>query len=404
MRINHNSSALGILFRLRNINNSISKNNEKLASGFRINRAADDAAGLSISEKMRTQIRGLLQVERNIQDGISLVQTADGAIGEVTAMLERMTELAVQAANDTYNEKDRMAIQKEINSLVDEIDSIASNTEFNGIKLLNGDTKFNSNEEPKSFFYANGGQKYTVEDGWVQVGGNGAKIKLNPGEKVIDDFNDWKFTSLQLYADIDSTGAYGLNVMSIPDGFVIVHRYPDTTFSYNGMTFDVTDVLNTSGGTGGNQHQANIVLSPGNNDGEVKNNTGGIKIQTGANANEYITLDMPNLKASTIGISSMNLSSVTGATNALNTINSALEKVLASRADLGAYQNRLEHTMRNTANYAENMISSESRIMDTDMAKELMEYTRNNILLQSTQTILAQANIEPQRVLNLLKQ
>ena len=243
MRINHNSSALGILFRLRNINNSISKNNEKLASGFRINRAADDAAGLSISEKMRTQIRGLLQVERNIQDGISLVQTADGAIGEVTAMLERMTELAVQAANDTYNEKDRMAIQKEINSLVDEIDSIASNTEFNGIKLLNGDTKFNSNEEPKSFFYANGGQKYTVEDGWVQVGGNGAKIKLNPGEKVIDDFNDWKFTSLQLYADIDSTSAYGLNVMSIPDGFVIVHRYPDTTFSYNGMTFDVTDVL-----------------------------------------------------------------------------------------------------------------------------------------------------------------
>ena len=255
-------------------NNSVAKATEKLASGFRINRAGDDAAGLSISEKMRGQIRGLNMASRNAQDSISLIQTAEGALNESHAILQRMRELAVQSANDTNVTVDRGSLQDEINQLSQELTRIANNTEFNTQKLLSG-------------------------------GFNGTfHIGANEGQSI--------------------------------------------SLSINSMTATSLSVAGTAAATG-------------------------ISISSQASANTAIT-----------------------------TINNALETVSKERSKLGAVQNRLEHTIKNLDNVSENLQASESRIRDVDMAKEMMEFTKQNILSQAATSMLAQANMAPQNVLQLL--
>lgn len=277
MRINHNIAALNTYRQLTINNTAGSKSLEKLSSGYRINRAGDDAAGLAISEKMRGQIRGLNQAERNAQDAISLIQTAEGALNETHSILQRMRELAVQSASDTNTDDDRKELQKEISQLLEEIDRISTDTEFNTMTLLNGDY------EPQA----------------------------------------------------------------------------------SALTF-----------------------------------------QVGANSGQVVSIQLNDMSATTgLGLSTttVNLETRTGATTAIDNIDEAIKQVSSERAKLGAMQNRLEHTINNLGTTAENLTASESRIRDVDMAKEMMEFTKNSILQQAATAMLAQANQQPQGVLQLLQ-
>lgn len=270
MRIQHNLNAMNSLRQLGINNTSTGKNLEKLSSGFRINRAGDDAAGLAISEKMRGQIRGLDMASKNAEDGISLIQTAEGALNETHAILQRMRELAVQSASDTNTDTDRGELQKEVEALRTEITRIADNTEFNTKKLLNGSSS-------------------------------------------------------------------------------------------------------------------------------------SLTIHIGANQGQSLTVGFTNSNATTLGVASLSIATQSGADAAITTIDTAISTVSSSRAAMGAVQNRLEHTINNLNVTSENLSAAESRIRDVDMAKEMMQFTKNNILTQAAQAMLAQANMQPQGVLQLLQ-
>ena len=278
MIINHNMNAMNAHRNMGVNNNNSAKAMEKLSSGLRINRAGDDAAGLAISEKMRGQIRGLDQASRNAQDGISLIQTAEGALNETTNILQRMRELSVQAANDTNATTDRVAIKTELIALQDEITRIADTTKFNGKNLINA----------------------------------------------------------------------------------------------------------------------------------AASNGSALNIQVGANSGEGIKITLANMAASVIGVtttlvSNISVGSSSDANKLTTAIDTALVKVSTQRAKFGAIQNRLEHTIKNVDNTSENLQAAESRVRDVDMAKEMMNYSKNNILNQAAQSMLAQANQQPQNVLNLLR-
>jgi len=271
MRINHNIAALNTYRQLSNANSASAKSMEKLSSGLRINRAGDDAAGLSISEKMRGQIRGLEQASRNAQDGISLIQTAEGALNETHSILQRMRELSVQASNDTNVTADRTAISSELGQLQQEITRIAGETEFNTQKL------------------------------------------------------------------ISTAGTY--------------------------------------------------------------------EFQVGANSGQVIALTISKMTATALGLSAgaFTVTTRTNANTAISNINTAIETVSTMRSKLGAVQNRLEHTINNLNTGSENLTAAESRVRDVDMASEMMAQTKNSILAQAAQAMLAQANQQPQGVLQLLR-
>ncbi|KYD16921.1 flagellin [Saccharococcus caldoxylosilyticus] len=274
MKINHNIQALNAYRNLAANQLSISKNLERLSSGLRINRAADDAAGLAISEKMRSQIRGLEMAERNALDAISLIQTAEGALNEVHSILQRMRELAVQASNGTNQDTDREALDSEFQQLIEEIDRIGKDTQFNKTNVLAADQTIN-----------------------IQLGANNGQTLTLSWKKQLKD----------------SLGEDGTN------------------------------------------------------------------------------------------ISTLNIKDVANAQNAISTLDSAIISVSKSRSKMGAYQNRLEHTINNLKTANENLTSAESRIRDTDMAMEMTEFTKNNILTQAAQAMLAQSNQLPQGILQLLK-
>lgn len=299
MRIQHNIAALNTHRNLGMNNAASSKNLEKLSSGYKINRAGDDAAGLAISEKMRGQIRGLDMASKNAQDSVSLIQTAEGALNETHSILQRMRELAVQSSNDTNVTSDRTALQLEINSLSEEVSRIANDTEFNTQKLLNG--KFT-----KDSVAVSGGNATTVSGKVFHIGANsGQSIELSIGT----------------------------------------------------MTASALGVKVTAAGS--------VVAG-----------------------------------SSTVGI---NITTQTAADDSITIIDNAISKVSKTRASLGAVQNRLEHTINNLGTTSENLTAAESRIRDTDMAAEMMAFTKNNILTQAAQSMLAQANQQPQGVLQLLQ-
>jgi len=305
MRINNNIAAMNTYSRLSSAQGAQAKSLEKLSSGLRINRAGDDAAGLAISEKMRGQVSGLNQAARNAQDGISLIQTAEGGLNETHSILQRMRELAVQAGNDTNSADDRIELQKEFNELTDEVDRIAGNTEFNTQKLLNGDKK--------------------TEGFNFQIGANSNQ-------------------SLELtIADMRSTA------------------------------------LGTDGGAG-----AGAALSS-------------LKVATDAATGGL--LDHASAAGSDLDASG---TFEAGEGGAIEIIDQAIKEVSSERSKLGANQNRLDHTINNLTTTSENLSAAESRIRDVDMAKEMMEFTKNNILNQASTAMLAQANQMPQGVLQLL--
>lgn len=326
MIINHNMAAMNTHRQLGSNNAAAANNIEKLSSGLKINRAGDDAAGLAISEKMRGQIRGLDMAQKNSQDGISLIQTAEGALNETHDILQRMRELAVQAANDTNVKSDRKEIQKELNSLTSEVNRIANTTEFNTQKLMSGGGAG-----------ASAGKKF---DATFQIGAN------NGQAMAVEIFKmDAQALGIQGAKGAASGAAHAAGASTKSLG-VSEKAVTDATFKASGV----------------------------NNGTSSTSVSGGLDVSTHAKA-----------------------------TAAIEALDQALETVSAQRSSLGSFQNRLEHTINNLGTSSENLTAAESRIRDVDMAKEMMDFTKNNILTQAAQAMLSQANQQPQGVLQLLR-
>ena len=338
MRINHNIAALNTHRQLAANNNAVQSSLEKLSSGLKINRAGDDAAGLAISEKMRGQIRGLEMAQKNAQDGISLIQTAEGALNETHAILQRMRELAVQSANDTNNEADRGELQKEIDQLAQALNDISNDTEFNTKKLLNGEFS-----------------------GTFHVG-------ANESQNLKVSISDMSGTALEV-ATTHTADA---------DGKITVDG---TEYSFYAKDEEI------------------VAEDTANNTAAINAEVAGYYDEDG---NLLFVADEALKEGDTVTIG-INISSQESADAAMTTIQTAIDTVSAERSKLGAVQNRLEHTINNLGASAENLTAAESRIRDVDMAKEMMEFTKNNILTQAAQAMLAQANQTPQGVLQLLR-
>ena len=486
MRIQHNIAALNSYRNLTGNNNAVSKNLEKLSSGYKINRAGDDAAGLAISEKMRAQITGLNTAQKNAQDGVSLVQTAEGALTEVHSMLNRMVELADQSANGTYdNAVDRANLQKEIASLKDEINRIADSTNFNGINLLDGSLSTSKLDLTNvsmagstaakeiaatgatSEIVATAGagtdeQTLTIEYKDAEGASHSFEVKYTDDtdkNKVAENiYNAIKDSELSSVFDIKLnsdkvqftskvTGEGGAAVTDVKttannsnvdeggraDGTNAKVQTNNANaeikagdkFTLNGKTYEfVTDAnakvsegaigvivgadknatlenLNKAlEGTGIKAEYAtnDIVFSAAKNGAALTLQIG----DTSADFNQ-MEVSVGDMHADALGIADVDISTQDGAQKAVDLIKTAINSVSSTRGDLGAIQNRLEHTINNLSVTAENMTAAESRIRDVDMANEMMAYTKNNILVQSSQAMLAQANQIPQGVLQLLQ-
>lgn len=378
MRINHNIAALNTYNKLGVNNNAMSKNMEKLSSGLRINRAGDDAAGLSISEKMRAQIRGLDQASKNAQDGISLLQTAEGGMNETHDILQRMNELATQAANGTLEPEDRQAISDELSQLTDEVDRIAKSANFNEKHLLDGSltegprldaaTSTTDNVSAVTNIDISGAK----EDVTYTLTHDGTEYTLTP------DNGDSAITATSTPAD-NTAG--------------------DITFDDGNGNKVVVTVDNTN--TAATLKDTKIAVQAA----DTTNTKGPIGIQIGANtsADEKLEISIGDMTAAGLGIDKINVDTEEGARAAMDTIKKAVTTVSSERSKLGAYQNRLEHSINNLSTTSENLTASESRIRDVDMAKEMMEQTKNSILAQASQAMLTQANQQPQNVLQMLR-
>ena len=496
MVVRSNIMALNANRQLGMNNSQVSKSLEKLSSGYKINRAGDDASGLAISEKMKAQIKGLETASTNSQDGISLVQTAEGALTEVHDMLNRMVELAGKAANGTIDsETDRAALQDEMNSLLDEIDRIAESTDFNGIKLLNGDLA--TNTVKLGNIKLGNGTASTTEAATAatstQAIGAGA---ADQASKLTVEYTDANGKLQSVTVDYTSNTDAGKNTTAIRDAlkanselsalFDIAGGANDITFTaktageggvkVTGMTTsdatgtaigklafkDGTDayekVTNGADGTkAGDKVTVNgtvyefvanagdkvttegavAVLVGADVDASIANlnkalesegvtvekatndllfkpmsNGKGLTLQIGATGDAYnkVTINVGNMSSKGLGIDNLRnigIMSQDAASAALDQIkngaDSAINTVSSVRAELGAMQNRLEHTINNLDVASENMQSANSQIRDTDMAKEMMEYTKKNVLTQAAQAMLAQANQQPQSILQLLQ-
>lgn len=544
MIINHNMNALNA-HRNMNVNNTAAgKSMEKLSSGLRINRAGDDAAGLAISEKMRGQIRGLTQASRNASDGISMIQTAEGALNETQNILQRMRELSVQSSNDTNTSADRQSIQKEIEQLTEEIDRIGNNTEFNTQSLLKGDgstklegisidlagkttmkagedattveakieidltnvttagsVKLGINDKDVEIKLGAAGTAGEIVNGTVSLGnppdvGAVAKSVSELVQKSIDEDSDLKGNFkvsvgtgnkivIEAVKTGENSGAKGnikikdtVNNATFTDGVNTVTKdqtivgkdvkatAATATVDLNGLTVEhlltkgvtiggkqiefynadegsysgdaigvsITSAIKTAPPndidatklvdaiieqTKGKLDGVELSKSAGNElvitstqtgvnskveiENGAKNEGFEATFQVGANSNQTISISIGDMRADALGVKNVDLTTAEGSQEATATIQAAIEKVSTERAGLGAVQNRLEYTISNLDNTTENLTSAESTLRDVDMAKEMMTFSKNNILNQAAQAMLAQANQQPQNVLSLLR-
>ena len=382
MRIQNNINALNSLRQLGMNNANTGKNLEKLSSGYRINRAGDDAAGLAISEKMRGQIRGLEQAQQNANDGISLIQTAEGGLNETHAILQRMRELAVQSANGTYQDDvDRENLDKEVKALKSEVDRIAKSTQFNKINLLDGSiggyeaTKASELASIKSFTVSGGnlGAEATIG---LTVSTAGAISITGPATGV----------TFEAISGAEENGTYTLEA-----------KIAGTTSVADAEKWAGVKVTVTIGALPASAESGNITIQEAGGKGII--------FQIGANGDEdqQVALVVGSMDVEGLMIEDISVATQDNANAAIAALDEAINKVSGTRADLGALQNRLEHTVNNLGVTTENLTAAESRIRDVDMAKEMMQYTKNNILTQAAQAMLAQANMQPQGVLQLLQ-
>lgn len=411
MRIQHNIMAMNAYRNYNNNTSALSKNLEKLSSGYKINRAGDDAAGLAISEKMRAQITGLKAASKNVKDGVSLVKTAEGAMQEVHDMLNRMDSLATQSANGTYdNEVDRLNLQKEVTALKSEIDRIADSSNFNGIKLLDGSLGgWEGNAIAKD---ATGGayeaNPITVTGGALQAGDNitlslstaGALTVTAAGKLggVAIEEGKWDATNNGIKVDIakpkdadgkeTEKGTYTVKI-TVVDKEKAKAAVADAIGDGLTMTFEVT---------GKPKADTTAVFT-------ATGKGGGLELQIGDTADKFnkLKVNVGDMHSKGLKIDTVDISDQTKAASSIQKIKDAINSVSSTRGDLGALQNRLEHTSNNLSVMTENIQDAESSIRDTDVADEMMAYTKNNILIQSAQAMLAQANQVPQGVLQLLQ-
>ena len=535
MRINHNISALKANNQLSRTNRLLDASLERLSSGYRINSAADDSAGLAISEKMRTQISGLEQASRNASDGISVIQTAEGALVEVEAMLQRMRELSVQSANGIYTTEDRIAIQAEINQLNEEITRISETTEFNTMTLLDGNIdrkSFSSNNSVSLVSLSDTvevgdyairitqdarqavivgddvalgvnpltGDDHTpatrkiTEDEAGSININGETVKVNIGDTVDEVFqklrdacdnvninvfasdsttpdindnlelagyeskslvtgdtlifvsrdygSDQKITihcdkpelSALLGLTVAGAEATGIDAKAEIDLLVKDSLFENTaTVSIRGNKVTVSDrnnfkmVFEVDPGTVGTRFQDAKINDAENepDESEILPNldidsnpipyepipitvsvldAGPMDLQIGANEGPIMSVRIPRVTPQTLGVDKVNIGTADGAQKAIGLLDTAINEVSAIRSKLGAYQNRLEHSISNLDVTSENMTEALSRIEDVDMAEEMAEYTQKNVLAQAGTSMLAQANMRPQNVLSLLQQ
>ena len=401
MRIQHNIAALNSYRNLTGNNSAVSKNLEKLSSGYRINRAGDDAAGLAISEKMRAQITGLNTAQKNAQDGVSLVQTAEGALTEVHSMLNRMVELADQSANGTYdNAVDRANLQKEIASLKDEIDRIADSTNFNGINLLDGSLSTSTTATlsgTAAGTTAGVDLKFTFAD---QFNGKDINVKLehkaNNGDTIEASVGADGTITLKMDATKDHSAS------AIKEALAKATTADVATEDKAKMNSLLASATVTGKGTTTVKNATDFVTKEGKTT-PAKGKS--LTLQIGDTSKDFnqMAVSVGDMHGEALGIADIDISTQVGAQTAVDKIKSAINSVSSTRGDLGAIQNRLEHTINNLSVSAENMTAAESRIRDVDMANEMMAYTKNNILVQSSQAMLAQANQLPQGVLQLLQ-
>ena len=410
MVVQHNMQAMNANRMLNVTTSAQSKSTEKLSSGYRINRAADDAAGLTISEKMRKQIKGLDRASTNAQDGVSAVQTAEGALTEVHSMLQRMNELATQSANGTNSTTDRKAIQDEIDQLTTEIDRVSETTKFNETYLLKGDSK----SAAKSNFMKSG---YTLPAALASEGSTtkdidtadklkatlaaGTKIykeaSTNAGDKqdaskIAVNGTDYAYVTKLYDADGKQVSADNIINSKKADGTTTADKYYTTDAGVaGGIAIEAANAKKTDGTGFIQQYDVNGALS--------------FNLHVGADSSSdnKIAVKIDSMSASGIGVKNLKVDTEDDATASIDRISEAIQKVSSQRSSLGAVQNRLEHTINNLDNVVENTTSAESRIRDTDMAKEMVNYSKNNILAQAGQSMLAQANQSNQGVLSLLQ-
>jgi flagellin len=413
MRIQHNIMAMNAYRNYSTNTSSLSKNLEKLSSGYKINRAGDDAAGLAISEKMRAQISGLEQASSNVKDGISLVQTGEGALQEVQDMLNRMVTLATQSANGTYDETtDRVNLQKEVTALKDEIDRIADSANFNGINLLDGTQSLSTNTVDSFGIGSTSRAQITMS------------ISSTAGSISGKDFIGGKIIiGKHTYSLIAGTGAASTVAVTSNKTAIKVGKAATSTailaaawssLTSSEQTITVQDINGQSFDLEGKYSQGAITFQATSSAAgkqidatylpELKINAG-MNLQIGDTARTYnqMNVGISDMHCKTLYIDNIDISTQEGATNAISQVKNAINMVSSTRGDLGAIQNRLEHTANNLSVMTENIQDAESTIRDTDIAEEMTSYTKNNILIQSAQAMLAQANSVPQGVLQLLQ-
>ena len=402
MRIQHNIMAMNAYRNYANNTSALSKNLEKLSSGYKINRAGDDAAGLAISEKMRAQITGLDKAQDNAKDGISLVQTAEGALTEVHDMLNRMYELAEQSANGTFEDgTDRKQLQKEVDQLKSEINRIADSANFNGIKLLDGSMAANGTTTIKSA---------------------GTSTKANVDVSIMaDSLFDDKDNRTELKFTLTAVSTNQADGVKVANNGVTISLKKGKEYSAadiqallmkakstgTGVSDDMMKSVQNASVTGaGVTNASKTWTSLAKGTGTAVANTGKpLTLQIGDTSDRFnqLKVGIKDCHIDALGLTDMKIGDQTSAATALDKIKSAINFVSDVRGTLGATQNRLDHTINNLSVMQENIQDAESTIRDTDVADEMMAYTKNNILIQSAQAMLAQANQVPQGVLQLLQ-
>ena len=395
LRINQNIAAQNAYRNLSITDGQMSKSLEKLSSGYRINRAADDAAGLSISEGLRSQVGGLKVAVRNAQDGISVAQTAEGALNEVTSILQRMRDLSVQAANGGSNDAEaKGAAQKEFGQLNEELDRIGNTTSFGKSKLLDG--SFGSGNKVSgtavTSMPAAGTQSFDISTIGDQTLTPPITVNATiPANATAKDVADAMNSAIKSALTDQTAGGPAAG-----KGFKGNEVSVSATVAADGTgaTFNLTGPKGFT--TTGN---AAIGVAAGASTNDPKANTG--QFQVGANSGETLSISIGAVSAKDLGTSALDLTS--DASSAIGALDKAITSVSDTRATLGAYQNRFEHTINNLNVSVENLSASESRIRDTDMAQEMVQFTRNQILTQAGTSMLSQANQASQNVLSLLR-
>lgn len=449
MRINHNISAQLANVNLKRADRRGASALESLSSGYKINKAADDSVGMAISNKMRTQIRSLEQASRNAEDGTSIIRTAEGALSEIEAVLQRTRELSVQAADDANTIGDRSAMQEEIDALLDEIDRIAETTEFNGKGLLDGSSTrvvtFDdiglgslgvSEEVPQGTYEltvtslagkAAGSVQYDVPDSVII---NGVTVDIGAGDSDDDVFEKIQSVcnELGILASKGNSGTVNLSTRAVgSDQFIEVKdklnrdgrstRGADAQVTlgngFNAATMHTACSGNNITITDSTGFEMNLTVEDGIRANDTRTITvydsGRMQLQIGANEHQDLGVDFPKISTETLklrqgdGVDIVNVCSNKGASNAITAFDKAIESVSAYRSNLGAYENRLDTTIASLDVSVENVTDSMSRITDTDMAEAMTQYTQEGVLSQAATAILAQANNRPQTIMSLLQ-